>query len=128
MRYRIRAVTRRSKIVCTLGPASDAPRVLAGMVAAGMDIARLNFSHGSEPEHRARAEAVRREARRTGRLEAGEERSLVDDRPGTTRDTVDALVRFEIKRDGETIQQPLVVLDTAGIRRKSKVSETVESV
>jgi pyruvate kinase len=67
MRYRIRAVTRRSKIVCTLGPASDAPRVLARMVAAGMDVARLNFSHGSEAEHRARAEAVRREARRAGR-------------------------------------------------------------
>jgi GTP-binding protein len=50
----------------------------------------------------------------------GEERSLVDDRPGTTRDTIDALVRWQ--------DQPLVVLDTAGIRRKSKVSETVESV
>ena len=60
-------MTRRSKIVCTLGPATDAPRVLAGMVAAGMDIARLNFSHGSAAEHRARAEAVRREARRAGR-------------------------------------------------------------
>jgi len=60
-------VTRRSKIVCTLGPATDAPRMLAGMVAAGMDVARLNFSHGSEAEHRARAGAVRREARRAGR-------------------------------------------------------------
>jgi pyruvate kinase len=60
-------VTRRSKIVCTLGPASDAPRVLAGMVAAGMDVARLNFSHGRPADHRARAEAVRREARRAGR-------------------------------------------------------------
>src|SRR5690349_24578721 len=37
------------------------------MVAAGMDVARLNFSHGSEAEHRARAAAVRREARRAGR-------------------------------------------------------------
>lgn len=58
----------------------------------------------------------------------GEERSLVDDRPGTTRDTIDALVRVKIKRDDHEIEQPLVVLDTAGIRRKSKVSETVESV
>jgi pyruvate kinase len=61
------AVARRSKIVCTLGPASDAPRVLARMIAAGMDVARLNFSHGSATEHRARAEAVRRESRRAGR-------------------------------------------------------------
>lgn len=61
------AVARRSKIVCTLGPASDAPRVLAGMVAAGMDVARLNFSHGSAAEHRARTGMVRRVARRAGR-------------------------------------------------------------
>jgi pyruvate kinase len=61
------AVPRRSKIVCTLGPASDAPRVLGGMVAAGMDVARLNFSHGTAADHRARAQAVRREARRAGR-------------------------------------------------------------
>ncbi len=60
-------MARRSKIVCTLGPASDAPRVLAAMVASGMDVARLNFSHGSAAEHRARAEAVRRESRRAGR-------------------------------------------------------------
>ena len=44
-------MARRSKIVCTLGPASDAPRVLAGMVAAGMDVARLNFSHGTAADH-----------------------------------------------------------------------------
>ncbi|MGZ3447537.1 MAG: pyruvate kinase, partial [Myxococcaceae bacterium] len=60
-------MARRSKIVCTLGPASDAPRVLAAMVASGMDVARLNFSHGSAAEHRGRAEAVRRESRRAGR-------------------------------------------------------------
>ena len=55
-------MTRRSKIVCTLGPATDAPGMLAGM-----DVARINFSHGSAPEHRARAQAVRRAARRAGR-------------------------------------------------------------
>jgi GTP-binding protein len=59
----------------------------------------------------------------------GEERSLVDDRPGTTRDTVDALVTVKRKqKNGTVTEQPLVVLDTAGIRRKSKVSETVEAV
>jgi pyruvate kinase len=60
-------VTRRSKIVCTLGPASDAPRVLEGMIAAGMDVARLNFSHGDATQHRARFAAVRRESRRARR-------------------------------------------------------------
>ncbi len=58
----------------------------------------------------------------------GEERSLVDSRPGTTRDTIDALVRFQLKTDDTSREVPFVLIDTAGIRRKSKVQETVESV
>src|SRR4051812_4582260 len=38
---------RRSKIVCTIGPASDSPEALEKLIYAGMDVARLNFSHGS---------------------------------------------------------------------------------
>jgi pyruvate kinase len=52
--------TRRAKIVCTLGPASSSPRVVEDLMRAGMDVARLNFSHGSPEEHAARAAAVRR--------------------------------------------------------------------
>jgi pyruvate kinase len=48
---------RRTKIVCTIGPASRAPEDLDHLVKAGMDVARLNFSHGSHAEH---AEVVRR--------------------------------------------------------------------
>ena len=55
-------MTRRSKIVCTLGPASDRPRVLAGMIRAGLDVARLNFSHGVHDEHARRCQAVRHAA------------------------------------------------------------------
>jgi pyruvate kinase len=47
---------RRTKIVCTIGPASRRPDVMARMVQAGMDVARLNFSHGTYREH---AEAIR---------------------------------------------------------------------
>jgi pyruvate kinase len=47
---------RRTKIVCTIGPASRHPDVIARMVQAGMDVARLNFSHGTYQEH---AEAIR---------------------------------------------------------------------
>jgi pyruvate kinase len=50
---------RRTKIVATIGPASAEPDKLAALVAAGMDGARLNFSHGSHEEHAARARLVR---------------------------------------------------------------------
>jgi pyruvate kinase len=54
---------RSTKIVATLGPASSDKDVLARMVAAGVDVVRMNFSHGSREEHQARAEAVREVAR-----------------------------------------------------------------
>ncbi len=54
-----RSRLRRTKIVATLGPASQDPDVLARMVAAGMDVARFNLSHGSAADHQARLEALR---------------------------------------------------------------------
>lgn len=54
---------RRTRIVCTLGPASDAENILRDMLRAGMDVARLNFSHGDHATHAARIEQVRRIAR-----------------------------------------------------------------
>ncbi|MEJ2007089.1 MAG: pyruvate kinase [Acidobacteriota bacterium] len=51
--------SRRAKIVCTLGPATDNPDVLSALIAAGMDVARLNFSHGSHPEHARRLRRLR---------------------------------------------------------------------
>src|ERR1041384_2407339 len=48
---------RRTKIVCTIGPASSSPDELDRLVSAGMDVARLNFSPGTHAEH---AEVVRR--------------------------------------------------------------------
>jgi pyruvate kinase len=50
---------KRTKIVATLGPASDDTNTLRKMIEAGLDVARLNFSHGNEADHRARAEALR---------------------------------------------------------------------
>lgn len=59
--------SRRAKIVCTLGPAVDSFDALLGLVAAGMDVARLNFSHGTAADH-ARVHAhVRRAADQLGR-------------------------------------------------------------
>ncbi|MFN7086833.1 MAG: pyruvate kinase [Burkholderiales bacterium] len=58
---------RRTKIVATLGPASSDPGVLARMIDAGLDVVRVNFSHGSEAEHRKLVERVRELARKAGR-------------------------------------------------------------
>lgn len=68
---------RRTKILATLGPATDAPGVLDAILAAGVDVVRLNFSHGTPDEQRARAEAVREAGRRVGR-----EVGILADLPG----------------------------------------------
>ena len=58
---------RRTKIVATLGPASERPKTLRKMIAAGLDVARLNFSHGNADEHRERAARLRAAAAECGR-------------------------------------------------------------
>src|ERR1700674_2176782 len=50
---------RRTRIVCTIGPSSASPAVLRNLVKAGMDVARLNFSHGDHATHRQAAIDVR---------------------------------------------------------------------
>ncbi len=61
------AVTRHTKIVATLGPASAAPHVLDALVAAGVDVFRLNFSHGTHETHGRTYRDVREAAARAGR-------------------------------------------------------------
>ena len=58
---------RATKIVATLGPACSEPAVLSRMLAAGVDVVRLNFSHGQASDHLARADAVRAAAKALGR-------------------------------------------------------------
>ena len=58
---------RRTKIVCTIGPASSRPETLDRLVAAGMDVARLNFSHGTHAEHAEVIQAIRAGETRWGR-------------------------------------------------------------
>ena len=58
---------RRTKIVATIGPASGSPEVIEQLIMAGMDVARLNFSHGNADEHRARALLIRKQAARLNR-------------------------------------------------------------
>jgi pyruvate kinase len=68
---------RRTKIVCTLGPASRSSTMIERLVRAGMDCARLNFSHGSPEEHLKVIKRIREVSRRTGRLVA-----VMQDLPG----------------------------------------------
>ncbi len=68
---------RRTKIVATIGPACRNPEVLARMVEAGLDVARLNFSHGSREEHAENVTRVRAAAKRVGRPVA-----ILQDLPG----------------------------------------------
>lgn len=57
---------RRTKIVCTLGPATDDYAVLKNMIRAGMNVARLNFSHSTHDEHKRRMDMVKRARRELG--------------------------------------------------------------
>jgi pyruvate kinase len=58
---------RRTKILATMGPATDDPKVVDELIAAGVDVVRINLSHGSHEEHTHRAETVRNRARASGR-------------------------------------------------------------
>ncbi|MBX5481060.1 MAG: pyruvate kinase [Myxococcaceae bacterium] len=58
---------RKAKIVCTLGPASEKPEVIEGLIRAGMDVARFNFSHGTHEDHRRRLRVLQRAAQKVGR-------------------------------------------------------------
>ena len=51
---------RKTKIVCTIGPASESPEMIEKLCLAGMNVARLNFSHGSHEEHKRRIENIRK--------------------------------------------------------------------
>jgi pyruvate kinase len=58
---------RRTKIVATLGPASNSEEVIEGLIRAGLDVARMNFSHGTHEDHRRNVERVRAAEARVGR-------------------------------------------------------------
>jgi len=59
---------RKTKIVCTLGPSSESEEKLAGLIDAGMDIARLNFSHGGYEEHRHKCNLIRQVAEKKNKI------------------------------------------------------------
>ncbi len=92
---------RRTKIVATLGPATDAPGMLEKLLVAGVDVVRLNLSHGAADDHRARAVAVRT-------ISAALEREV-----GVLADLQGPKIRIETFADGavELAEGALFVLD-----------------
>ena len=67
----------KTKIICTIGPASQSPEIMEKMIAAGMNVARLNLSHGDFASHEKIIERVRAAARTVGRRVA-----IMADLPG----------------------------------------------
>jgi len=68
----------KTKIVCTIGPASESPEILEQMIRSGMNVARLNFSHGDFDGHKKVIENIRAAARSVGRRVA-----IMGDLPGS---------------------------------------------
>jgi pyruvate kinase len=94
--------TCRTKIVATLGPSTDDPAVIAGMVQAGLDVARVNFSHGTRESQRKRVESVRAAAREAGRY------------IGVLADLAGPKIRIESFREGKVqlLEGAAFALDT----------------
>ena len=80
----------KTKLVCTIGPASDSPRILEQMILAGMNVARLNFSHGDFERHREMIKKIRAASKAVGKRVA-----IMADLPGPKM------------RIGELIEEPV---------------------
>ena len=57
---------RKTKIICTLGPATDSEETLRAMLESGLNVARFNFSHGSHAEHKKRLDLLKKLRREMG--------------------------------------------------------------
>ena len=105
---------RRTKIIATLGPATDDPKVMDRIIEAGVDVVRINFSHGTHEEHKDRAEKVRNRARAHGR------------QVGVLCDLQGPKIRIEKFKDGKInlTEGDAFILDTA-MDPKAGTSERV---
>lgn len=122
---------RRTKIVATVGPASEEPAVLRGMIAAGMDVARLSVAHGPVEETIERIHAVRRAAADAGRIVGilvdlpgpkvraasfGEDGVLLNE--GDSAELVPA-------RDGATSDWDRIAIDRADVLTQLRAGDTI---
>jgi pyruvate kinase len=96
------ASDKRTKIVCTIGPASSSPEVLEALILQGMDVVRLNFSHGTREEHARVAKEVREISARVGRPVA-----ILGDLSGPK-------IRVGVMKEGTTLATGSLVTLTPG--------------
>ncbi|MDG0842684.1 pyruvate kinase [Staphylococcus equorum] len=90
---------RKTKIVCTIGPASESEEMLEKLMKAGMNVARLNFSHGDHAEHKARIDSIRKVSKKLGKTVA----ILLDTKGPEIRTHSMKDGGIELKRDTEVI-------------------------
>jgi pyruvate kinase len=105
---------RRTKIVATLGPGSSSSEIILEMIQAGVDVFRLNFSHGSHEEQKHRADLIRECSEKTGRI------------VGILADLQGPKIRTHKFKDGQVqlIRGELFILD-AGLDKNEGTSERV---
>jgi pyruvate kinase len=106
------AVPRRTKIVATIGPACASPETLRELIAAGMDAARLNLSHGTHDDHAARAQLVR-----AAQEEAGRPIAIIGDLQGPKIRVGELDAPMTLERGSEVI----VVADGRGHRNDGEL-------
>ncbi|PKM79393.1 MAG: pyruvate kinase, partial [Firmicutes bacterium HGW-Firmicutes-13] len=110
---------RRTKIVCTIGPASESLTMILSLMRAGMDVARLNFSHGDLIDHEIRIRRLREASRKTGR------------NVGILMDTRGPEARIKTFEEGKVFLEKgqifiLTIEDVPGIQ--NRVSVTYEDI
>ena len=110
---------RKTKIVCTIGPASESVDKLVQLIEAGMNVARLNFSHGDHMEHGRRIQNIREAAKRTGKKVA----ILLDTKGPEIRTHDMENGSIELKEGSQFVISMKEVLGTPG-----KISVTYEGL
>jgi pyruvate kinase len=108
-------MTKKTKIVCTIGPTSESPEILKKLLLHGMNVARLNFSHGTHAEHLKRIHSIRQAS-----LETGIEVAIMLDTKGPE-------IRLGVIKDNQTVleegqQVKLTVSEWEGTRERIQVN------
>lgn len=109
----------RTKIVCTLGPSTDPPGVIESLISSGMDVARVNTSHGDHAEHARRIQRVRETAR-----ESGQPVAILIDLPGPKFRIGDLPGGCRKLAEGETV----MLVEEGGYAGDSNIGEAGNSL